>query len=570
MNRLFPLIFVSLLSFISGFGKDLAPYGFKNFYDVSRLVKVELQLKESDWDSMRVQHRLLVKTLRTDIPPSDQAKQFDYFPAQLKIDGVEVGKVAIRKKGFVGSLDVNRPSLKIQIDRFDKKKMFAGVDTLTLNNNRQDPTRVHQLIGYQLFRNAGIPASHCNLAHVTVNGKSLGIYSNVESLDKHLFRKTFKNAKGTLYEGTIADFLVPSLVRFERKFGSKKADKILKKISLALKLENEKLLKELGLYLDLESFYRFWAMEVLLGHWDGYVSNKNNYFIYFDTKSDRLSFMPWGLDQLATDRNMFWRRDFDPPKSIKADAAIPRRLYNHPESQRFYFVALRLLLDEIWDEDKLITQIDDLYGMIEPYRVDRNRWTKGSFEKLNKFIKNRRSQITEEISNGVIPDWTLEPRPMMGDIIKVADINGRFSLELSGDEKDQFGFVSVKGEGDVPLKMGKKEIDFGSPLFAMRQNGRRSVTLKISSVDSLKDNPYAIEITFPRSRLDDDKSELSHRIDIFASPAQGSIFITDSREQFARLGGKIVFTSFGLEQGDKIEGRLESEAFRFLPSKDEQ
>ena len=570
MNRLFPLIFVSLLSFISGFGKDLAPYGFKNFYDVSRLVKVELQLKESDWDSMRVQHRLLVKTLRTDIPPSDQAKQFDYFPAQLKIDGVEVGKVAIRKKGFVGSLDVNRPSLKIQIDRFDKKKMFAGVDTLTLNNNRQDPTRVHQLIGYQLFRNAGIPASHCNLAHVTVNGKSLGIYSNVESLDKHLFRKTFKNAKGTLYEGTIADFLVPSLVRFERKFGSKKADKILKKISLALKSENEKLLKELGLYLDLESFYRFWAMEVLLGHWDGYVSNKNNYFIYFDTKSDRLSFMPWGLDQLATDRNMFWRRDFDPPKSIKADAAIPRRLYNHPESQRFYFVALRLLLDEIWDEDKLITQIDDLYGMIEPYRVDRNRWTKGSFEKLNKFIKNRRSQITEEISNGVIPDWTLEPRPMMGDIIKVADINGRFSLELSGDEKDQFGFVSVKGEGDVPLKMGKKEIDFGSPLFAMRQNGRRSVTLKISSVDSLKDNPYAIEITFPRSRLDDDKSELSHRIDIFASPAQGSIFITDSREQFARLGGKIVFTSFGLEQGDKIEGRLESEAFRFLPSKDEQ
>ena len=570
MSRLFLLIFVSLLPFISGFGKDLAPYGFKTFYDVSRLAKVELQLKESDWDSMRVQHRLLVKTLRTDIPPTDQSKQFDYFPAQLNIDGVEVGKVAIRKKGFVGSLDVNRPSLKIQIDRFDKKKMFAGVDTLTLNNNRQDPTRVHQLIGYQLFRNAGIPASHCNLAHVTVNGKSLGIYSNVESLDKHLFRKTFKNAKGTLYEGTIADFLVPSLARFERKFGSKKADKILKKISLALKSENEKLLKELGLYLDLESFYRFWAMEVLLGHWDGYVSNKNNYFVYFDAKSDRLSFMPWGLDQLATDRNMFWRRDFDPPKSIKADAAIPRRLYNHPESQRSYFEALRLLLDEIWDEDKLIAQIDDLYGMIEPYRVDRNRWTKGSFEKLNKFIKNRRSQITEEISNGVIPDWTLEPRPMMGDIIKVADINGRFSLELSGDEKDQFGFVSVKGEGDVPLKMGKKEIDFGSPLFAMRQNGRRSVTLKISSVDSLKDNPYAIEITFPRSRLDDDKSELSHRIDIFASPAQGSIFITDSREQFARLGGKIVFTSFGLEQGDKIEGRLESEAFRFLPSKDEQ
>ena len=392
----------------------------------------------------------------------------------------------------------------------------------------------------------------------------------MESLDKHLFRRAFKNAKGTLYEGTIADFLVPSLARFERKFGSKKADKILKKISLALKLENEKLLKELGRHLNLESFYMFWAMEVLIGHWDGYVSNKNNYFIYFDSKAERLSFMPWGLDQLATDRNMFWRRDFDPPKSIKADAAIPRRLYDNPESQKYYFKALRLLLDKIWDEDKLVSQIDGLYKMIEPHLVDRNRWTKDSIEKLNKFIKNRRSEVMEEISNGAKPDWTLEPRQMMGEIVKVADINSRFSLEISENEKNQFGFVSATGMGNVPIKMDKEVISFGKPLFAIRQNGRRSVTLRISSDHTKKDKPNAIEITFPQSRLTDDNSELSYRIDIFASPAQGSLFINDSKEQFGRLGGKIVFTSFGLDQGDKIEGRLESEAFRFLPSKDER
>ena len=112
---------LSILCFsVSGTSKDIAPYGFKKFYDVDHLVKVEIELKESDWDRMRAQHRSLVKTLRTDIPPTDQAKQFDYFPARLKIDGTEIGKVVIRKKGFVGSLDAERPSLKIQIDRFDK------------------------------------------------------------------------------------------------------------------------------------------------------------------------------------------------------------------------------------------------------------------------------------------------------------------------------------------------------------------------------------------------------------------------------------------------------------------
>ncbi|HJO09915.1 MAG TPA: CotH kinase family protein, partial [Verrucomicrobiota bacterium] len=345
---LFALVFVVQLA-----AEDLAPYGFDKFFDTSRLVRIELELNPDDWDRMSLQHRSLVKTLRTDIPRSDQEKPFDYVPAKLTIDGTKVGKVAIRKKGFVGSLDVNRPSLKIQIDKFDKDKLFAEVDTLTLNNNKQDASRVHQLIGYQFFRASGQPASYCNLALLSVNGRSLGIYSNVESLDKHLFRRAFKSAKGTLYEGTICDFHANSLDRFERKFGSKKSIETIKAASIALDAGNNSLLDQLGRHLDLDRFYRYWAAEVLVGHWDGYVSNKNNYFVYFDSKSERLHFLPWGLDQLATDRNMFWRRDFDPPKSIKADAALPRRLYKNEEAKKQYFAAMQSLLTEVWDENKL-------------------------------------------------------------------------------------------------------------------------------------------------------------------------------------------------------------------------
>ena len=156
------------------------------FFDTARLVKIDFQIDVEDWNKLRLQHRSLVKTLRTDIPPSEQKKPFSYFSANMVIDGTDVGKVAIRKKGFVGSLDQDRPSFKVKIDKYDKKKMFAGVNTLTLNNNKQDGSRIHQLIGYQLFRAAGLPASHCNLALISVNSKSLGIYSNVESLDKHI------------------------------------------------------------------------------------------------------------------------------------------------------------------------------------------------------------------------------------------------------------------------------------------------------------------------------------------------------------------------------------------------
>jgi hypothetical protein len=568
--RLFFTPIVCLLLTTTARAEDLAPYGFDHFFDTSRLVKIDLKVETEDWDKVRVQHRSLVKTLRTDIPPSEQKKPFSYVSANLTIDGTDIGIVAIRKKGFVGSLDHDRPSLKIQIDQYEKKKMFAGVDTLTLNNNKQDGSRVHQLVGYQVFRAAGFPASHCNLALVSVNGKSLGVYSNVESLDKHHFRRAYKSAKGTLYEGTVCDFHEHSLVRFERKFGSKKAIASIKNASIALDSDDRSILDALGRHLDLDQFYRFWAAEVLVGHWDGYVSNKNNYFVYFDSKSERLHFLPWGLDQLATDRNMFWRQGFDPPKSIKADAAIPRRLYKNPEARKKYFAAMRSLLDEVWDEDKLVTQIDNLQAMINPHRIERNSWGRRHASTFQKFISRRRAEILEEIADGKFPEWTLEPREMMGEIVKVADSNSTFSLEMTNAEKGEGGFVAAKGTGQVNMKYDNKAVAFGSPSYGLRQNGRRSVTLRIHRENAAAGEPEAIEVTFPRPRLTAERPEASYRIDVFASPAQGDLFVSNTREPLGRLAGNVVLTRFGTDPGDIIEGRLESEVFRFLQKEGEE
>ena len=88
-RRLAALLSVLCLT-VSSAAKDLAPYGFERFFDSSRLVRIELDLSPADWDRIRAQHRSLVKTLRTDIPPSDQKKPFDYVTAQLTIDGTKV------------------------------------------------------------------------------------------------------------------------------------------------------------------------------------------------------------------------------------------------------------------------------------------------------------------------------------------------------------------------------------------------------------------------------------------------------------------------------------------------
>ena len=44
-----------------------------------------------------------------------------------------------------------------------------------------------------------------------------------------------------------------------------------------------------------------WAVEKYIGHWDGYVGNRNNFYLHSDT-AGRFSMLPWGTDQAWTGR----------------------------------------------------------------------------------------------------------------------------------------------------------------------------------------------------------------------------------------------------------------------------
>ena len=104
------------------------------------------------------------------------------------------------------------------------------------------------------------------------------------------------------------------------------------------------------------------------------------------------------------------------------------------------------------------------------------------------------------------------------------------------------------GKGKVEMNYGNQIVAFRLPTFRIRQNGRRSVTLRIQRGNAIVGEPDALEVTFPRPRLTDETPKVSYRIDVFA-----------------RLTGTVSLSHFGTEPGDPIEGRLESELFRVLP-----
>ena len=51
-----------------------------------------------------------------------------------------------------------------------------------------------------------------------------------------------------------------------------------------------------GQLVDLEHFVRFWATDVWIGQYDGYVHYTNNYRVYFDPLDGLARVMPWDPD----------------------------------------------------------------------------------------------------------------------------------------------------------------------------------------------------------------------------------------------------------------------------------
>jgi spore coat protein H len=198
---------------------------------------------------------------------------------------------------------------------------------------------------------------------VRLNGKSLGIYSNVESIRESFLKQHFSNPKGNLYEGTVHSDHEKDRVAFLQTKTNKKKNKRedLQALVTALESGDETLLSKLGAHLDLAQFYKYWACEELTGHWDSYASNLNNYYLYSNPESGKFIFILWGADSRFGIKNPF--KKFTPPESVKAYPIIPRRLYDLEPSREAYRKVLRGLLDTVWDEGELLEEIERMSAL---------------------------------------------------------------------------------------------------------------------------------------------------------------------------------------------------------------
>ena len=381
------------------------------YFALDHVLDISIEIAAEDWDTLRRQTRTL-EDVFAEIERYGLSRPFadiyTWFGATVTVDGETHADVGVRKKGFVGSQSDTKPALKLRFDKYTDGQSLGGVmERMTLNNSIQDPSMVNTCLSYRVFAAVGSPAPRCNFATVSVNGKDLGLYVHVEEMKAPFLLRHFESAEGNLYEGTVSDFTPTYRGTIEKKTNEDAADwSDIDAVVAALQDPSDAGLKALGEIVDLDRFLSFWATEVLVGHWDGYAGDRNNYHFYREPDGPFV-FIPWGTDDtfhLRDDPNPFDNIS-NPPPSVLALTAIPNRLYNHPDWRSKYVARLKGLLDTAWDEEELLATVDEMAAIVQQHSPEETREAAAAdTERVRKFILKRRGEILADLTPAP-PEW---------------------------------------------------------------------------------------------------------------------------------------------------------------------
>ena len=428
------------------------------YFAIDRVLEISIEIAGEDWDTLRHQTRTF-EDLMAEIEKYGLSQPFadiyTWFPGRVTVDGETHTDVGIRKKGFLGSQSDTKPSLKLRFDKYVDGQTLGGVmERMTLNNSIQDPSMVNTCLAFRIFAAAGLPSPRCNFATVSINGKDLGLYVHVEEIKPAFLARHFDSAEGNLYEGTVSDFTPEYRGTFEKMTNEDANDwSDIDAVVTALQDPSDAGLKALAAAVDLDRFLSFWAAEVLVGHWDGYAGDRNNYHFYWEPGGPFV-FIPWGVDDvfhLKDDPNPFDNVS-NPPPSVLALTAIPNRLYNNADWRMKYAVRLKELLDTVWTEDELLASVDRMAVIVQQHSLPESRpKAAADTERVRKFILKRKGEILADMTPEP-PDW---PEPSVAG--QPSGWGGRFD---SGEIDLRFETTWGSNKSDNPFVAGGKVTNF--------------------------------------------------------------------------------------------------------------
>ncbi len=322
------------------------------------------------------------------------------FKSSEETDTIE--NVGIRLRGNTSRVS-QKKSFKVSFNTFVQGRKFHGLEKMNLNGEHNDPGIIRSKLSWDVLKRSGVPAPRANHVRLYINGSYKGLYINVEHVDEQLMKHRFGNNGGNLYKCLYPADLAyrgsdPNL--YKQMAGSIRvydlktntlADDYTDIAHLIDILNNSSLTnlpQALEPVFDVNSYLRYLAVEVLIGNWDGYSYNKNNFYLYHNQATGKFEFIPYdldntfGIDWFGVDwgtRNIYnWANDWE-------ERPLTKRLMQVKTYRDRFTFFVRQILNDGFSNDTVIGEVYRLKNMImayaqsDPYRPLDYGWSYSDF-----------------------------------------------------------------------------------------------------------------------------------------------------------------------------------------------
>jgi spore coat protein H len=370
--------------------------------------------------------------------------------ATVREGGRTYSKVSVHLKGSGGSfrrVDSN-PGLTLSFDKQVAGQRFHGLQKISLNNSVQDSTFLCERVGRRIFDAAGVPVPRSSYATVSLNGRALGLYVLVEGWNKQFLKRHFQDGGGNLYEASLGMDIADSL---EVKSGDSPDDRSM--LAALLRAIREAELTNrcaaIARVLDLDRFLTFMALEVMLGHWDGYCLHENNYRIFHDRSAGRLVFLPHGMDQLFGMR----RPEMDPPIAPQMSGMVASAIMETEEGRQRYLDRLTDLHARVFDLNAITNDLRQTAARLRPFLAEDSS-ALGTFDNRVPMLERRIVQRHANLNAQLVEART----PLKFQSVHVFNVSGWSSRRDSGrpnfSRQDRNGVDGLQITANSPADAG--------------------------------------------------------------------------------------------------------------------
>ncbi len=268
-----------------------------------------------------------VPTFELTLPPEEweylqaHATDEEYTEACLSFQGNPIGPVGLRFKGSYGTLypcvsngqiTCTKLSMKLKFNEIDPDLRFYELKRLNLHSMIHDPTKLHERLAYDLYRDMGVTSPRSAWAMVRINGEEYGLYSMVEQVDGRFTANRWPDdGDGNLYKEAWPQYDDPDYYteRLRTNEETPVHDAFIQFYTELYDAAAADRAAVLGAWTDLELWYRYLAVDDAIFNCDGitgFYSDappfrlNHNYYFYQATARDFFTLIPWDLDSTFT------------------------------------------------------------------------------------------------------------------------------------------------------------------------------------------------------------------------------------------------------------------------------